>query len=175
MAVSDRNEIFEQEPQEVKCPDCGSHNLDPFDGVYYDDEELIGFRYQCNECGSQFYSDEDMTEEDIGYLDDTCCPKCEKVILVPYERDQNAQVETVISDDGTYPELQHHKDKCPNCGHGVLWWRDADSWILDDSGAVISTQWLAWHCGCDRCHGEFFIPYNDGIARAFYDDDDDEY
>lgn len=110
MAVSDRNEIFEQEPQEVKCPDCGSHNLDPFDGVYYDDEELIGFRYQCNECGSQFYSDEDMTEEDIGYLDDTCCPKCESSNVV-YKGGDN-----VVNVSGPVMSRVDFYD-CYDCGH----------------------------------------------------------
>ncbi len=57
MHSNDRNDIFEHEPDVIECPDCGSTQIEPFDGVYYDDNVLLGFRYQCQECGTQFYWD----------------------------------------------------------------------------------------------------------------------
>lgn len=46
----------DEEETDVECPECGSVNLESFDGTFYDDDELLGFKYQCNECGVSFYS-----------------------------------------------------------------------------------------------------------------------
>jgi len=93
-------------------------------------------------------------------------------VLIPYVRDPNAVIETTSDEDGV-PILQSHLDKCPACTAEVLWWRDADAWVVDDNGKVIDTEWLSWFCECDSCGEEFTIPYDDGLAHLMWEYEDE--
>lgn len=92
--------------------------------------------------------------------------------VIPYERTPNPEIATQTAEDGT-PILQSYHDRCPVCEADVLWWRDADEWLLNDDGSIQETMWGSWFCDCDACGNECTMPYEDGTAQVLWEPEDD--